>query len=214
MLFADMGRFGKNQIRKAWYCIVLRVYSQLFRTGAYLLSMPGSAENLFFRIVPQWFLYPMVLLSLSAALIASQAVISGAYSLTRQCVQLGFWPRSGKTYVIQKNPGPVYVPLVNWCLMAGVIILMLSFGYWEILQQHTASPFPQPSHTTVLITAIARTQWIRPFGCWPFSRWFFSCIDGSVLSRQRHEDTESRLDCSGYCRLLGLLMIKPGLTGV
>jgi KUP system potassium uptake protein len=158
MLFADIGHFGRAPIRRAWFvvvfpCVVLNYLGQ----GAYLLSIPPSAENLFYRIVPQWFLYPMVLISTSAAVIASQAVISGAYSLTRQGIQLGFWPRMRVLHTSSSKIGQVYLPFVNWSLMVGVILLVLIFRRSsDLAAAYGIAVSIDMFITTMLIAVIAR----------------------------------------------------------
>jgi KUP system potassium uptake protein len=183
MLFADMGHFGKKPIRTAWFCLVLpSLILNYFGQGAYLLTMPASAENLFFRIVPQWFLYPMIILSAAAAIIASQAVISGAYSLTRQGVQLGFWPRLLVKHTSSSKIGQVYVPFVNWCLMIGVIILVLVFRKsGNLAAAYGIAVSVDMLISTILITVIARMIWRIPIWAIAAPALLFFCIDSSFL---------------------------------
>ena len=183
MLFADMGHFGRAPIRAAWFtvvfpCLILNYFGQ----GAFLLTMPQSAENLFYRIVPSWLLYPMVLLSTSAATIASQAVISGAYSLTRQGVQLGFWPRLQVRHTSSSKIGQVYVPFVNWCLMAGVIMLILVFRKsGNLAAAYGIAVSIDMLITTVLIAVIARGRWSAPLWLIAAPAALFLFIDGSFF---------------------------------
>ena len=127
-LYADMGHFGAKPIRYAWIglvlpCLVLNYFGQ----GALVLHDPGAAENPFFLLGPAWTRYPMVALATVATVIASQAVISGAYSMTRQCMQLGFLPRMTVRHTSTTEEGQIYVPQVNSALMVGVVILVLAF---------------------------------------------------------------------------------------
>jgi KUP system potassium uptake protein len=166
MLFADMGHFGKSPIRLSWFSVVFPcLLFNYLGQGAYLLSTPGTAENLFYRIVPPWFLYPMVAISTTAAIIASQAVISGAYSLTRQAVQLGFWPRMQVRHTSSHTIGQVYVPFVNWTLMTGIILLVLYFKKsGNLASAYGIAVSVDMLITTVLIIIIARFKWSVP---WP-----------------------------------------------
>jgi len=127
-LYADMGHFGARPIRVAWTgfvlpCLVLNYFGQ----GALVLHDPSAMENPFFLLGPEWSRFPMVGLATVATVIASQAVISGAYSMTRQCMQLGFLPRMTVRHTSTTEEGQIYVPQVNTALMVGVVILVLAF---------------------------------------------------------------------------------------
>ena len=127
-LYADMGHFGARPIRYAWTgfvlpCLVLNYFGQ----GALVLHDPGAAENPFFLLGPAWTRFPMVGLATVATVIASQAVISGAFSMTRQCMQLGFLPRMTVRHTSTTEEGQIYVPQVNGALMVGVVILVMAF---------------------------------------------------------------------------------------
>jgi KUP system potassium uptake protein len=127
-LYADMGHFGKRPIRLAWMSTVFpALVLNYFGQGALLLRDPSAVEHPFFRMVPQWGLYPMVGLATIATVIASQAVISGAYSLTRQAIQLGYCPRLAIRHTSEKEIGQVYMPWINWVLLAAVLILVVGF---------------------------------------------------------------------------------------
>src|SRR5690606_26256307 len=128
-LYADMGHFGRPLIRKAWFmivmpCLVLCYFGQ----GALLISDPSAIRNPFFFLAPTWALVPMVMLATVATVIASQSVISGAFSVARQAVQLGFWPRMVIQHTSAKEEGQIYLPRVNLLLCVAVMILVLSFG--------------------------------------------------------------------------------------
>jgi len=128
VLYADLGHFGKKPIRRAWYFLVYpALLLNYFGQGSYMLAHPGETGNLFYLLAPQWAGYPLVILATMASAIASQAVISGAFSLARQSVQLGFWPRVQVRHTSNEKIGQVYVPLVNWLLMLGTIGLVLGF---------------------------------------------------------------------------------------
>jgi KUP system potassium uptake protein len=128
-LYADMGHFGRAPIRIAWIYLVLpALLLNYFGQGALLLHEPGALENPFFHLAPGWALIPLVLLSTAATVIASQAVISGAFSLTRQAVQLGYLPRREIRHTSEHEIGQVYIPRNNWLLMVGVVVLVIGFG--------------------------------------------------------------------------------------
>ncbi len=127
-LYADMGHFGRGPIRLAWYglvlpCLVLNYFGQ----GAAILADATTAANPFFLSAPSWALYPLVGLATTATVIASQAVISGAYSVTRQAMQLGFVPRMEVQHTSEREQGQIYLPGINWGLMLAVMVLVLGF---------------------------------------------------------------------------------------
>ncbi|MCX7377754.1 MAG: potassium transporter Kup [Alphaproteobacteria bacterium] len=127
-LYADMGHFGARPIQMAWLyfvlpCLVLNYFGQ----GALVLAHPEAMQNPFFLLAPEWFRLPLVLLATAATVIASQAMISGAYSVARQCMQLGFLPRLTVRHTSSSEEGQIYLPQVNWALMVGVVILVLVF---------------------------------------------------------------------------------------
>jgi len=127
-LYADMGHFGRRPIRLAWFGFVLpALVLNYFGQGALLLYEPDAAHNPFYRLAPDWALYPMVALSTVAAVIASQAVISGAFSVTRQAIQLGYAPRMNIAHTSEREIGQIYIPFINWALLLGVLALVLGF---------------------------------------------------------------------------------------
>ena len=133
-LYADMGHFGRRPIRLAWFALVLpALLLNYFGQGALLLANPAAADNPFYRLVPGPLLYPMVAVSTAAAVVASQALISGAFSLTRQALQLGYMPRLKVVHTSGAQMGQIYVPTVNWALMLACIGLVLGFGSSERL---------------------------------------------------------------------------------
>ena len=127
-LYADMGHFGKRPIRLAWFCLVLpALLLNYFGQGAMLLQNADAASQPFFLLAPSWMLLPLVLLATAAAIIASQALISGAFSLTRQAIQLGYCPRLDIDHTSSREMGQVYVPQVNWALMVSTIVIVIGF---------------------------------------------------------------------------------------
>ncbi|HEX8987676.1 MAG TPA: potassium transporter Kup [Rhodocyclaceae bacterium] len=127
-LYADMGHFGRKPVQIAWLALVLpALILNYFGQGALLLSNPGAIENPFYRLMPEWGLYPLVGLATAATVIASQAVISGAFSMTRQAIQLGYLPRMEIQHTSESEIGQIYLPAINWMLLASVIALVLGF---------------------------------------------------------------------------------------
>jgi KUP system potassium uptake protein len=127
-LYADMGHFGKRPIRWAWLWLVLPALTlNYLGQGALVLRDPAAIENPFFLIAPEWFRLPLVFLATAATIIASQAMISGAYTIARQCVQLGFIPRLQVSHTSETEEGQIYMPQVNILLLIGVVILVLEF---------------------------------------------------------------------------------------
>ena len=128
-LYADMGHFGGYPIRLAWYGLVLpTLVLNYFGQGALILSSPESAKNPFYLMAPEWMLFPLIALATMATVIASQAVISGAFSISRQALQLGYLPRMHVEHTSESQEGQIYMPRVNWGLMIAVMALVIGFG--------------------------------------------------------------------------------------
>ena len=160
-LYADMGHFGTKPIRLAWFLIALpSLLLNYFGQGALLLENPAEAENPFYHLAPDWALYPMIVLATCAAVIASQAVISGAFSLTMQAVQLGFIPRLKITHTSSKEYGQIYLPAINWALMIGCILVVLGFQTSSNLAAaYGIAVTSTMVITTVLFYFVARDRW-------------------------------------------------------
>ncbi len=127
-LYADMGHFGRSPIRRGWFCIVLpALVLNYFGQGALLLSNPAAISNPFYRLAPGWLLPFLIVLATSATVIASQAVISGVFSVTRQALNLGYLPRLRIEHSSESEIGQVYVPTVNWVLFIGTVALVLGY---------------------------------------------------------------------------------------
>ena len=127
-LYADLGHFGRQPIQTAWFCLVLpALIINYFGQGALVLADPAAIQNPFYRLIPDLMLVPMVVLATAATAIASQAVITGSYSLTRQAIQLGFVPRLEVQHKSEEHHGQIFMPRVNWILLAGVIVLVVLF---------------------------------------------------------------------------------------
>ena len=150
-LYADMGHFGKRPIRLAWYGLVLpTLMLNYFGQGALILLNPAAASQPFFLMTPSWALYPLVVISTLAAIIASQALISGAFSLTRQAVLLGYAPRLAIAHTSPDEMGQVYVPQVNWALAICTILIVLGFQSSSAL----AATYGIALTITMVITAL------------------------------------------------------------
>lgn len=160
-LYADMGHFGKFPIRITWFSIVLpALLINYFGQGALLLQNPEAIVNPFYLMVPIWALYPMVILATAATCIASQAVISGAFSLTRQAVQLGYVPRVQILHTSEREIGQIYIPAINWALMLAAIGLVLGFKTSSNLAAaYGVSVSTTMVITTILLYVVARDVW-------------------------------------------------------
>ncbi|MCB0219550.1 MAG: potassium transporter Kup [Chrysiogenetes bacterium] len=163
-LYADMGHFGANPIRLAWFTVVLpSLLINYFGQGALLLSNPEAASNPFYLMAPGWALYPLVGIATVATIIASQAVITGAFSLTSQAVQMGYLPRFEVRHTSEHTMGQIYLPRVNWVLLALTIWLVLNFH----TSANLAAAYGIAVTTTMVITSILAAVAMR--GLWNWS---------------------------------------------
>ncbi|MCM2281097.1 MAG: potassium transporter Kup [Bdellovibrionaceae bacterium] len=183
-LYADMGHFGKKPIRVAWFSVVLPgLVLNYFGQGALLLRDPAAAENPFYLLAPSWALYPLVALATVATVIASQAVISGVFSMTRQAIQLGYSPRLQIIHTSSREIGQIYLPHVNWALLIVTLWLVLTFQSSSALAAaYGISVSMTMVITTLLLFLVARRVW-------NWSNWiavpiltFFLVIDVSFFS--------------------------------
>ncbi len=175
-LYADMGHFGKRPIRLAWFTIVLPgLLLNYFGQGALLLREPGSAHQPFYHLAPDWALYPMVVLATVATIIASQAVISGCFSLARQAVQLGYSPRLEIDHTSSAEIGQIYIPPVNWILMVATIALVIGFESSSRL----AAAYGVAVSTTMVITTVL--FYVVATDLWKWNRWLTALLAGSFL---------------------------------
>lgn len=160
-LYADMGHFGKRPIRLAWFTVALPALTlNYFGQGALLLNNPEAISNPFYLLAPKWALLPMVILATMATVIASQALISGVFSITRQAIQLGFCPRISIVHTSSQEIGQIYVPAVNWALFAGVIWLVLTFKTSSNLAAaYGIAVTGTMVITTILAYEVARQKW-------------------------------------------------------
>ena len=160
-LYADMGHFGIRPIRLAWFGLVLpALLLNYFGQGALLLYHPDAAETLFYHLVPSWGLYPLVVLATLATVIASQAVISGAFSLTYQAVQLGYSPRVRIRHTSAREIGQIYIPGANWALMLACIGLVVGFrSSSNLASAYGIAVTATMGITSILLYVVARERW-------------------------------------------------------
>jgi KUP system potassium uptake protein len=163
-LYADMGHIGRNPIRLSWYCIVLPALLLCYAgQTALLVENPGLEGNPFFKLAPNWAVVPLVILATCATIIASQAIITGAFSLTRQAMQLGWFPGLNIRQTSDQEYGQIYVPVVNWTLMACTLFLTFSFGSSDKL----AGAYGTAVSTTMLLTTALLFNAMRDVWRWP-----------------------------------------------
>ncbi len=178
-LYADMGHFGKKPIRLAWFFMVLPALQiNYLGQGALLLRNPQAAEHPFYLMAPGWALFPLVGLATVATFIASQAVISGAFSLTRQAVQLGYWPRMLIRHTSAREIGQIYIPAINWGLMIATIWLVAEFKTSSNLAAaYGVAVTTTMVATTVLLFFVCRSVWKWGFAKTMLLTSFFLAID-------------------------------------
>jgi KUP system potassium uptake protein len=175
-LYADMGHFGKGPVRIAWFSLVApALVLNYFGQGALLMAQPEAVENPFYLLLPGWALYPMVALATAATVIASQAVISGAYSITRQAVQLGFLPRMAMVHTSAREIGQIYIPSINWLLCAVVVAAVIGFGSSSRL----AGAYGVAVTGTMLVDTLLTFFVIRY--AWRYPLWLCLCATGFFL---------------------------------
>ena len=188
-LYADMGHFGKRAIRIAWFgvaapALVLNYFGQ----GALLMTRPEAIENPFYLSFPGWSLYPMVALATAATVIASQATISGAYSMTQQAIQLGYLPRMSIRHTSAHTMGQIYVPAVNWMLLFAVLAAVVGFGSSSRLASaYGVAVMGTMVVTTLLTFFVVRYRWGYPLLACVLPTAFFLVVDLAFLSSALHK---------------------------
>jgi KUP system potassium uptake protein len=162
-LYADLGHFGRKPIQTAWFILVFPALAlNYLGQGAFVLAHPEAIENPFYLMYPEWALLPVVILATMATIIASQAVITGAFSLARQAVHLGFLPRLAIKFTSETNTGQIYVPAVNMLLFIGVIVLIFSFGDSGSL----ATAYGISVTGAMVVTTLMSFQFLRSIWGW------------------------------------------------
>ena len=172
-LYADMGHFGKKPIRLAWFSVVMPSLTlNYFGQGALLLSDPTAVANPFYNMAPDWLLLPLVVLATAATVIASQALISGAFSVTKQVVQMGFLPRLQVLHTSVKDTGQIYIPFVNWGLFAVIVLAVVMFKS----SSNLAAAYGIAVCTDMLITTVL-TFFVIHYG-WKYPLWWCLAATG------------------------------------
>ena len=183
-LYADMGHFGRAPIRWSWYTIVLPALLLSYAgQTAYLLDHGSGGGNPFFRLAPPWAIFPMVILATAATIIASQAIITGSFSMTRQAMQLGWMPGVRIRQTSDKLYGQIYVPVVNWLMMVATVIVTFAFGSSDRL----AGAYGTAVSTTMLLTTVLLYQAMIKVWKWPTALamavgGFLMIVDGGFFS--------------------------------
>jgi len=182
-LYADMGHFGKKPVRLAWFSVVFPALSlNYLGQGALLMSTPAAASNPFFQQLGPWSVYPLVVLSTVATVIASQATISGAFSVTQQAISLGFLPRMLVVYTSEREMGQIYIPLVNWAQMLVVTLAVLGFGSSSNLASaYGIAATATMTTTTILTFFVVRHKWKYNLAIAFLATAFFLTIDLTLL---------------------------------
>ncbi|MEN3292247.1 MAG: system potassium uptake protein, partial [Burkholderiales bacterium] len=209
-LYADMGHFGKRPIRTAWFFVVFPALSlNYFGQGALLLAHPEAVSNPFYQQVGNWGIYPLVVISTLATVIASQATISGTFSMTQQAIALGFLPRMEVVYTSEREIGQIYIPLVNWVQCIVVILAVIGFGSSSNLASaYGIAVTGTMLMTTILTFFVIRYKWRYNVLLSVFATGFFLIIDVTLFSA-----TTLKIIHGGWFPLvLGAAMVTIMLT--
>ena len=183
-LYADMGHFGKKPIRVAWFSVVMPSLTlNYFGQGALLLNNPEAVKNPFFMMAPDWALLPLVILATAATVIASQALISGAFSVTKQVIQLGFLPRLQVQHTSVSDTGQIYVPFVNWGLFGAIVLAVMMFkSSSNLAAAYGIAVCTDMLITTVLTFYVIRYSWRYPLWLCLATTSFFFLVDFAFWS--------------------------------
>jgi KUP system potassium uptake protein len=209
-LYADMGHFGRKPIRLAWFAIAFpALVLNYFGQGGLLIANPGAVENPFYHQLGSWSVIPLVILSTMAAVIASQATISGTYSMTRQAIALGLLPRMRILHTSESEIGQIYIPAVNWAQLVIVLIAVIGFGSSEKLAgAYGIAVTATMLATTILTFFVIRYRWRLPLALCLAATGFFLVIDILLFS-----STALKLLHGGWFPLLlGAVLLTLMLT--
>ena len=178
-LYADLGHFGKKPIRLAWFSIAMPALTlNYFGQGALLLADPDAVKNPFFMMAPAWALLPLVIMATMATVIASQALITGAFSVTRQVIQLGYFPRFEVRHTSVKEMGQIYMPLVNWGLFVAIVLAVLLFrSSGNLAAAYGIAVTLDMLITTMLTFFVIRYRWNYPLALCLLATGFFFIVD-------------------------------------
>jgi len=209
-LYADMGHFGKKPIRLAWFSVVMPCLTlNYFGQGALLLAQPEAVKNPFYMMAPDWALLPLVGLATMATVIASQALISGAFSVTKQVIQLGYLPRLQVLHTSETDTGQIYMPFVNWSLFAAIVFAVVMFKS----SSHLAAAYGIAVCTDMLITTVLtffviRHAWKLPLALCIGATGFFLVVDLAFWA----SNMMKLLDGGWFPLLLGAVIFTFMLT--
>lgn len=174
--YADMGHFGPLPIRVAWFGVALPALTlNYFGQGGLLLAHPGATESPFFELAPRWSHYGLVVLATVATIIASQSIISGAYSMTQQAIRLGFLPRMNVIHTEGREIGQIYVPIVNWTLAAATLAAVIGFGSSNALAGAFGIAVSMLMAITTMMATFVALQWKH-------NPWLVAAVNGSLLA--------------------------------
>ena len=178
-LYADMGHFGKQPIRLAWFSLAMpSLVLNYFGQGAMLLQHPGNVGNPFFEMAPTWALYPLIGLATCATVIASQALITAAFSVTKQAIQLGYLPRMRVLHTSVREAGQIYVPFINWCLYVCIVIAVVMFGSTaKLAAAYGIAVTIDMLITTTMTFFVIRYGWKYPWSLSFAATGFFFIVD-------------------------------------
>jgi KUP system potassium uptake protein len=209
-LYADMGHFGKKPIRVAWFLVVFPALAlNYLGQGGLLLARPEAVENPFFNQLGSWSVYPLVVLSTMAAVIASQATISGAFSMTRQAIALGLVPRMRVLHTSESEIGQIYIPAVNWLQCGVVLIAVIGFGSSDKLAgAYGIAVTATMSATTILTFFVTRYRWNLPLILCIGATGFFFMMDVMLFS----SSTLKLFHGGWFPLLLGTVILTVMLT--
>jgi KUP system potassium uptake protein len=183
-LYADLGHFGKAPIRWAWFVVVMpALVINYFGQGAMLLMQPHNVKNPFFEMAPTWALFPLIGLATLATVIASQALITAAFSVAKQAIQLGYLPRLRITHTSIRDTGQIYVPFVNWALYACVVVAVVMFvGSGALASAYGIAVTIDMTITTVMTFFVIRFAWRLPLALCAAATGFFFAVDFTLLA--------------------------------
>ena len=178
-LYADLGHFGKKPIRLAWFCVVMPALTlNYFGQGALLLAHPEAVKNPFYMMAPDWALLPLVVLATLAAVIASQALITGAFSVTKQVIQLGYLPRLNTIHTSAREIGQIYIPSVNWGLFVVIVLAVVMFkSSSNLAAAYGVAVCTDMLITTLLTFFVVRYRWHYPLALCLLATGFFFAVD-------------------------------------
>ncbi|AEG91306.1 potassium transporter Kup [Ramlibacter tataouinensis] len=209
-LYADMGHFGKKPIRVAWFALVMpALLINYFGQGALLLYTPAAVANPFYLMAPEWALVPLVLLATAATVIASQALLSAAFSVTKQAIQLGYLPRMRILHTSVREAGQIYIPAVNWSLFGAIVVAVALFrNSTNLASAYGIAVTTDMLITTVLTFFVIRYAWKLPLALCVAATGVFFVVDLMFFS----SNALKFLDGGWFPVLIGLLMFTVMMT--